>query len=78
MLTGPETGGVRKMSNTQFAILMGFLAGVFWIAFGFIAVLLGIVLAIAGYFVGRVLDGQIDLQSYIQRYSGTRPTGSAR
>jgi hypothetical protein len=65
------------MSNTQFTILMGFLAGVFWIAFGFIAVLLGIVLAIVGYFVGRVLDGQIDLQSYIQRYSGPR-TGTAR
>jgi membrane protein implicated in regulation of membrane protease activity len=66
------------MSNTQFAILMGFLAGVFWIAFGFFAVLLGVVLAIAGYFAGRVLDGQIDLQSYIQRYSGTRYTGTSR
>jgi uncharacterized membrane protein len=73
-----ETGGVSKMNNTQFAILLGFLAGVSWIAFGFFAVLLGVVLAIAGYFIGRVLDGQIDLQSYVQRYSGTRYSGTTR
>ncbi|MDI6715771.1 MAG: hypothetical protein QME63_02355 [Actinomycetota bacterium] len=57
------------MSNTQFAILMGLILGIAWIAFGFASILLGIILAIGGYFVGRILDGQVDLQAYIRRYS---------
>jgi hypothetical protein len=59
------------MNNTQFSILIGFLAGVFWIAYGFFAILLGVLLGLSGYYVGRVIDGKIDLQSYIQRYSRT-------
>lgn len=59
------------MSNTQFSILIGFLAGVFWIAYGFFAILFGVTLGLSGYYIGRVIDGKIDLQSYIQRYSRT-------
>lgn len=57
------------MTNTQFGILLGFLIGAAWIAFGFNSILLGIIFAVVGYFVGRVLDGQVDLQAYLQRYS---------
>ncbi|HZD60508.1 MAG TPA: DUF2273 domain-containing protein [Anaerolineae bacterium] len=57
------------MNNTQLGVLIGFILGVAWVAFGFQSVLLGIIIGAVGYFVGRVLDGQIDLQAYIQRYS---------
>jgi len=57
------------MNNTQFGILVGLIVGIAWIAFGFASVLLGLIIAAIGYFVGKVLDGQVDLQSYIQRYS---------
>ncbi|HEY3374970.1 MAG TPA: DUF2273 domain-containing protein [Candidatus Aquicultor sp.] len=57
------------MTNTQLGILSGFIVGVAWVAFGFSAVLLGVILAIGGYYVGRVIDGQINLEQVIQRYS---------
>ena len=57
------------MTNTQVGVFFGFILGVVWVAFGFQSVLLGAILAVVGYFVGRILDGQVDLQSYIQRYS---------
>ncbi|MHB8842408.1 MAG: DUF2273 domain-containing protein [Candidatus Aquicultor sp.] len=57
------------MTNTQLGVLIGFILGVAWIAFGFPAVLLGVIFGAAGYFVGRILDHQVDLQTYIQRYS---------
>ncbi len=57
------------MTNTQLGVFLGFILGVAWVAFGFQSVLLGVILGAVGYFVGRVLDGQVDLQSYIQRYS---------
>lgn len=57
------------MNNTQLGVLIGFILGVAWIAFGFLSVLLGVIFGAIGYFVGRILDHQIDLQSYIQRYS---------
>jgi len=57
------------MNNTQLGVLIGFILGVAWIAFGFESVLLGIIFGAVGFFVGKVLDGQIDLQTYIQRYS---------
>ncbi|MBE0448085.1 MAG: DUF2273 domain-containing protein [Actinobacteria bacterium] len=57
------------MTNTQLGVLIGFILGVAWIAVGFESVLLGIIFGAIGYFVGRVLDGQIDLQTYVQRYS---------
>jgi uncharacterized membrane protein len=57
------------MTNTQLGVLLGFLVGVVWIAYGFFAVLLGVILGAVGYQIGRILDGQVDLQAYIQRYS---------
>ena len=57
------------MTNTQFAVLIGFLIGVAWVAFGFSAALLGAIFAFVGYYVGKILDHQVNLQSLIQRYS---------
>lgn len=56
-------------TNTQIGVLIGFIIGVAWAAFGFEAVLLGGLFGIAGFFAGKIIDGQVDIQSYIQRYS---------
>ena len=57
------------MTNTQTGVLIGFIIGVAWVAFGFEAVLLGGLFSAAGFFAGKIIDGQVDIQSYIQRYS---------
>lgn len=57
------------MTNTQFGILIGLIIGIAWIAFGFSSVLLGVIFAAVGFYVGRILDGQVNLQQVIQRYS---------
>lgn len=57
------------ITNAQLGVLIGFIIGVAWIAFGFESAILGILFGVAGYFVGRIVDGQVDIQSYIQRYS---------
>ena len=60
------------MSGRQFGFLAGFLFVWLWVSAGFLSAVAAVVVGILGYMAGRVLDGEVDLHEWIDRFSASR------
>lgn len=56
------------MKLKHYGLLVGLLAGFAWMWLGVGRMLVVLVVGVIGYVVGGVLDGEIDLQKYIDSF----------
>ena len=64
------TGG-SKLSRQQFGFVIGLLIAAIWAVAGFAAAAGAVLAGLAGWLVGRVLDGQVDLAGLVDRVSSS-------
>ncbi|MGY0234174.1 hypothetical protein [Longispora urticae] len=62
------------MSRQQFGFLVGFLTVAVWAVAGFGAAVAAVAVGAAGWFVGRVLDGQVDVADLVDRFGSHTKT----
>jgi uncharacterized membrane protein len=59
------------MSRRQYGFLVGFLIAWLWMSAGFLAAVGAVVAGVIGYWVGRVVEGDVDLHEWTDRFSAS-------
>jgi uncharacterized membrane protein len=60
------------MSCRQYGFLVGLLIAWLWISVGFLPAVAAVLAGLIGYGIGRVLEGDVDLGEWVDRFSASR------
>ncbi|QXQ09760.1 DUF2273 domain-containing protein [Paeniglutamicibacter sp. Y32M11] len=60
------------MTTTRFSVVVGLVLGAVWVFGGFWAMILVAVVATIAFWVGRLLEGRLDLNEIVGRLQGRR------
>jgi uncharacterized membrane protein len=60
------------MNTTRFSVVVGLVLGTVWVFGGFWAMILVAVVATIAFWVGRLLEGRLDLNEIVGRLQGRR------
>lgn len=60
------------MTTTRFSVVVGLVLSSVWVFGGFWRMVLVAFVALAAFWIGRVLEGRVDLQDVVRRLQGRR------
>ena len=60
------------MTTTRFSVVVGLVLGSVWVFGGFWSMVIVALVALAAFWIGRVLEGRVDLQDVVGRLQGRR------